>query len=83
MDLKLNVNNLIKKIEEKTNLIILVNKYNGGYMLEVISVKNDSSNEVLNDIVLKRYDDLLSIYKFLRGMYRTIQMLEVKDLELV
>lgn len=83
MDLKLNVNNLIKKIEEKTNLIILVNKYNGGYMLEVISVKNDSSNEVLNDIVLKRYDDLLGIYKFLRGMYRTIQMLEVKDLELV
>lgn len=83
MDLKQNVNNLIKMIENKTNLLLLLYKHNEGYMLEVISVKNDTSNEVLNDLVIKRYDDLLGMYKFLRGMYKTIKMLEFNVLELI
>lgn len=83
MDLKQNVNKLIKNIEDKTNLIIMTSKHNDGYMLEVISVKYDASNEVLNDTILKRYDDLLGMYKFLRGMYRTIQMIEFKDLQII
>jgi predicted Zn-dependent protease with MMP-like domain len=83
MDLKQNVDNLIKMIETKTNLLLILYRHNDGYMLEVISVKNDSSNEVLSDLVIKRYDDLLGMYKFLRGMYKTIKMLEFKDLELI
>lgn len=82
MDLKENVDKLIKDIESKTNLILVIYKHNEGYMLETYKVLNDISNEVIEPIK-KRYDDLLGQYKYLRGMYTTIKMLEFEYLEII
>lgn len=73
MDLKQNVNNLIKYIEENSNLIILVYEDKNMYCVEIMNEKGDE--------LKKRYDDLLSQYKYLKGMYETIKMFQFNDLE--
>lgn len=82
MDLKRNVENLIKNIETTSNLIVAIYKHNEGYMLEIYKVLDDVNYETL-DPIKKRYDDLLGHYKYLRGMYETIKMIEFKDLKLI
>ena len=79
MDLKQNVNNLIKNIENKTNLILTICEHNKGYMIDIYKVASDETLEPIK----KRYDDLLGQYKYLLGMYETIKMLELEDLELI
>ena len=79
MDLKQNINNLIKNIENKTNLILTICEHNKGYMIDIYKVASDETLEPIK----KRYDDLLGQYKYLLGMYETIKMLELEDLELI
>ena len=79
MNLKQNINNLIKDIESDTNLILTICEHNNGYMLDIYKVASDETLEPIK----KRYDDLLGHYKYLRGMYETIKMLELEDLELI
>ena len=74
MDLKQNVNNLTKYIEENSNLIILIYEDKNIYCVEIM-------NEECEDLK-KRYDDLLGQYKYLKGMYETIKMFQFKDLEI-
>lgn len=73
MDLKQNVNNLTKYIEENSNLIILIYEDKNMYCVEVMNEKGEG--------LKKRYDDLLGQYKYLKGMYETIKMFQFKDLE--
>ena len=82
MDLKQNVKNLIRDIETNTNLMIAIYRHNEDYMLEIYKVLNDINDEELEPIK-KRYDDLLGHYKYLKGMYETIKMIEFKDLEII
>ena len=79
MDLKQNVNSLIRNIEKNTSLILVIYDYNNGYILDIYKVLSDKTQKKIK----KRYDDLLGQYKYLRGMYETIKMLEFEDLELI
>lgn len=74
MDLKQNVNNLTKYIEENSNLIILIYEDKNMYCVEIMNENGDD--------LKKRYDDLLGHYKYLKGMYETIKMFQFKDLEI-
>ncbi len=74
MDLRQNVNNLIKYIEENSNLIILIYEDKNMYCVEIMNENGDD--------LKKRYDDLLGQYKYLKGMYETIKMFQFKDLEI-
>lgn len=74
MDLKQNVNNLIKYIEENSNLIILIYEDKNMYCVEIMNENGED--------LKKRYDDLLSQYKYLKGMYETIKMFQFNDLEI-
>ena len=74
MDLRQNVNNLIKYIEENSNLIILIYEDKNMYCVEIMNENGED--------LKKRYDDLLSQYKYLKGMYETIKMFQFKDLEI-
>lgn len=74
MDLKQNVDNLIKYIEENSNLIILIYEDKNMYCVEIMNENGED--------LKKRYDDLLSQYKYLKGMYETIKMFQFKDLEI-
>lgn len=73
MDLKQNVNNLTKYIEENSNLIILIYEDKNMYCVEIMNEKGED--------LKKRYDDLLCQYKYLKGMYETIKMFQFNDLE--
>lgn len=74
MDLKQNVNNLTKYIEENSNLIILIYEDKNMYCVEIMNENGED--------LKKRYDDLLGQYKYLKGMYETIKMFQFKDLEI-
>lgn len=82
MDLKQNVNNLIRDIERNSNLILAIYEHNNGYMLEIYKVLDNISDEELEPIK-KRYDDLLGQYKYLKGFYEVIKMIEFKDLKII
>lgn len=73
MDLKQNVNNLIKGIETNTNLIILIYEDKNMYCVEIMNENGDNLKKI--------YDDLLGHYKYLKGIYETIKMFQFKDLE--
>lgn len=73
MDLRQNVNNLIKYIEENSNLIILIYEDKNMYCVEIMNENGED--------LKKKYDDLLGQYKYLKGMYETIKMLQFDDLE--
>ena len=80
MDLKENAKKMVDFINENTNLLVCLSLSDNkeGYFIDIYKCLD---NEL--EHLIKRYDNLEGHLKYLRGMFITINMLQVKDLELV
>lgn len=77
MDLKENAKNMIDYINENTNLLVCLSLSDDkkGYFIDIYKCLD---NEL--EHIIKRYDELEGHLKYLRGMFITINMLQVNDL---